>query len=279
MDAMRGTGLSERRSCHLTGLNRATYRYTPQPKNDEHVRELLKELAEKKPRYGAPFLTFLIRKKLGAVNHKRIERIYREEGLQLPRKRRKGAKYKRKQPLKPATRPNERWSLDFMSDALYDRRKFRVLTILDDFCRESPGILADTSISGGRVARVLDDIAEVTGYPEMLVVDNGPELTSKALLMWAEARGVVIHHIEPGKPNQNAYIESFNGTMRDGCLNQHWFSSIAEARRVIEDWRIEYNLERPHSSLGMMTPTEFRRAFQRQLTDAKMTENSTPTMV
>ena len=270
---MREAGFSERRSCCLTGLNRSTYQYEPKPGDDEHIRERLKELALKKTRYGAPLLTMLIRREFGAVNHKRIERMYREEGLQLPRKRRKGVKYERKQPLEPAVRPNERWSMDFMSDSLHDGRKFRVLTIIDDFTRESVGMEVDTGISGERVTRTLDRIAESGGFPEKIVMDNGPEFTSKAMLLWSERRGVRLHHIEPGKPNQNAFIESFNGTFRDGCLNQHWFESLSEARGTIERWRVEYNIERPHSSLGKMTPMEFRREFEKQEKDATMVEN------
>ncbi|MEJ2067226.1 MAG: integrase core domain-containing protein [Deltaproteobacteria bacterium] len=152
-----------------------------------------------------------------------------------------------------------------MSDSVSDGRKFRVLTIIDDFTRESVGMEADTGISGERVTRVLDRISEGIGLPETLVMDNGPEFTSKAMLMWSESRGVRLHHIEPGKPNQNAFIESFNGKFRDGCLNQHWFESLSEARKIIERWRVEYNIERPHSSLGMMTPMEFRRAFEKQM--------------
>jgi putative transposase len=272
---MKDVGLSERRSCCLAGLNRSTYQYALKPRYDEPIRTRLKELALKKTRYGAPLLTVLIRKEFGAVNHKRVERIYSEEGLQLPRKRRKGVKYERKQPLEPSTRPNERWSMDFMSDSLYDGRKFRVLTIIDDFTRESVGMEVDTGISGERVNRVLERIAALRGLPETIVMDNGPEFTSKAMLMWSEQRGVRLHHIEPGKPNQNAFIESFNGTFRDGCLNQHWFESIFEARSAIERWRVEYNIERPHSSLGKLTPMEFRRVFEKQEKDATMVENST----
>lgn len=268
MAVVKTEGLSERRSCYLVGLNRSTCQYTPKPKDDGPIRERLRELAARKLKYGAPFLTFLIRRELGAVNHKRIERIYREEGLQLPRKRRKGPKYERKMPLEVATRPNGRWSMDFMSDALCGGRKFRTFNVLDDFSRESVCIEVDTSISGERVARVLDRLAETRGLPEVLVMDNGPEFTSKAMLIWAKLRGVRLHHIEPGKPNQNAFVESFNGTFRNECLNQNWFLSIQEARGVIENWRVEYNAERPHSSIGKMTPVAFREAFEMQRQDA-----------
>ncbi len=271
-------GVSQRRSCLLTGLNRSTYQYIPKPNNDEHLRKRLKELAEKKPAYGAPFLTLLIRQELGAVNHKRVERIYREEGLQLPRKRRKGPKYERQVPLKPATRPNERWSMDFMSDSLYNRKRFRTLNILDEFTRECLCIEVDTSITGARVTRVLDRLAETWGLPEVIVVDNGPEMISKALVVWAIQRGVRIRYIDKGKPNQNAFIESFNGTFRYESLNRNWFMSLQEAREIIERWRVEYNTERPHSSIGKVPPTAFRKAFDKQEKDAKMAEKLSPVM-
>lgn len=266
-------GVSQRRSCLLAGLNRSTYQYIRKPNNDEPLRQRLRELAQKKPAYGAPFLTLLIRQEFGAVNHKHVERIYREEGLQLPRKRRKGPKYERKVPLEPATRPNERWSMDFMSDSLYNRKRFRTLNVLDDFTRECVCIEVDTSITGERVTRVLERLAETRGLPEVIVVDNGPELISKALVVWSMQRGVRIRHIEPGKPNQNAFIESFNGTFRYECLNRNWFMSLREAGEVIERWRVEYNSERPHSSIGKVPPEVFRRAFQQKEKDAKMTEN------
>ena len=275
---MAAEGVSQRRSCVLAGLNRSTYQYIPILKDDELLRQRLKELAEKKPAYGAPFLTLLIRKEFGAVNHKRVERIYREEGLQLPRKRRKGPKYERQAPLEPATRPIERWSMDFMSDSLYDRKRFRTLNILDDFTRECVCIEVDTSITGERVTRILDRLAETWGLPEVIVVDNGPELISKALVLWAMQRGVRIRHIDKGKPNQNAFIESFNGTFRYECLNRNWFTSLREAREVIERWRVEYNTERPHSSIGKVPPTAFRRAFQQKEKDATMAENLSPVL-
>jgi len=270
VDAMKSEGLSERRSCTLAGLSRATYQYNPKPTTDGHIRLRLKELAARKVRYGAPMLTLLIRQELGAVNHKRIARIYREEGLQLPRKRRKGPRYERKAPLKPATRPNERWSMDFMSDSLCDGRKFRLLNIVDDFTRESVAIEADTSISGERVTRILDHIAQWRGLPETLVMDNGPEFTGKAMLIWAKMRGLALHYIEPGKPNQNAFVESFNGTFRNECLNTHWFLSVSEAKRETKNWGVEYNTERPHSSLGGLPPTVFSGAFEKQSDDAKI---------
>jgi putative transposase len=162
-------------------------------------------------------------------------------------------------PVEVPTRPLQRWSLDFIHDSLRDGRRFRALTVVDDFNRECPAIGVDTSISGQRVTRVLEELAQRIGLPQVLVLDNGPKFTSKAMLCWAEQRGVKLHFIDPGKPMQNAYIESFNGKFRDECLNQHWFGSLHEAARMIEEWRMDYNLARPHSSLDYLAPETFRQ--------------------
>ncbi|MEF9476060.1 MAG: IS3 family transposase [Candidatus Mariimomonas ferrooxydans] len=267
---IKATGLSERQSCRLAGLNRATYQYVAKRKQDHQIRTRLKELAGQRIRFGSPRLTVLIRQDLGAINHKRIERIYAEEGLQLPRKRKKRIGYGRAVPLELPQEPNERWSIDFMSDSLCDGRRFRILTIVDDFTRESVDIVVDTSISGERLTRILDQAALMSGMPKILVMDNGPELTSRAMLIWAKTRGVQLHYIQPGKPNQNAYVESFNGKFRDECLNQQWFISLEEARQVIEAWRVDYNTERPHSSLNNQAPSVFKKAYETQKQDAKM---------
>lgn len=268
---MKSEGLSERRSCKLAGLNRATYRYKPGAKNDGFVRERLRVLAVQRPRFGAPRLIVLLRQELGFVNHKRVERIYREEGLQLPRKKgkKRGVNNRAAALLAPGE-PNERWSMDFMSDSLSDGRRFRVLTVVDDFTRECVATLVDTGITGERVIRTLEWLKETRGLPGMLVMDNGPEFTSKAMLAWSKPAGVKLHFIDPGKPVQNAFIESFNGKLRDECLNQHWFVSLEEARRIIESWRLDYNTARPHSSLGYMTPEGFRMNFEQKLRNDKM---------
>jgi len=162
-------------------------------------------------------------------------------------------------PVEAPTIPLQCWSLDFIHDSLRDGHWFRALTIVDDFSRECPAIAVDTSISGQRVVRVLEELSQCTGLPQVLVLDNGPEFTSKAMLCWAEERGVKLHFIDPGKPRQNAYIESFNGKFRDECLNQHWFKDLEEAKRMIEEWRKDYNLARPHSPLGYLAPETFRQ--------------------
>lgn len=268
---MKSEGLSERRSCKLTGLNRATCRYKPTAKDDGCVRERMRILAVQRPRFGAPRLTVLLRQEFGAVNHKRVERIYREESLQLPRKRgKKRGVSNRANILIVPGEPNERWSMDFMSDSLCDGRRFRILTIVDDFTRECVAIEVGSGITGERVIRTLEWLKETRGLPGMLVTDNGPEFTSRAMLTWSKPAGVKLHFIDPGRPVQNAFIESFNGKLRDECLNQHWFVSLEEARRIIKLWRIDYNTTRPHSSLGYMTPEAFRLSFEQKLENDKI---------
>lgn len=192
------------------------------------------------------------------VNHKRTERIYREEGLIL-RKRRKcrkrGSLLRIEMPV--AAKPNQRWSMDLMSDSLSTGRRFRVLTIVDDYSRECPAMEVDTSINGVRVVRTLERLAQMRGLPKVITVDNGPEFAGQALDEWAYQKGVTLNFIEPGKPVENAYIESFNGKFRDECLNENWFMSLFQAREIVETWRMDYNQERPHSSLGNLTPQEF----------------------
>jgi putative transposase len=194
------------------------------------------------------------------INHKRTERIYKEAGLTLARrkkfKKRSGVQ---RQQLDRAMQMNQRWSMDFVADSLNDGRRLRILTIVDEYSRECPAIEVDTSINGQRVAYVLDRIANVRGYPKCIVVDNGPEFAGKVLDEWAYRRGVQLHFITPGKPVENCYVESFNGKLRNECLNENWFLNITEAREIIENWRIDYNEVRPHSSLGGMTPTEFAK--------------------
>jgi putative transposase len=268
---MKSEGLSERRSCKLAGLSRATYRYTPSVKDDGHVRERMKALAAQRPRFGSPRLRVLLRREFGAVNHKRVERMYREEGLQLPRKRgRKRGINNRANILIVPSEPNERWSMDFMSDSLCDGRRIRLLTIVDDFTRECVAIEVDTGITGERVIRTLERLKQTRGLPGMIVTDNGPEFTSRAMLTWSEPAGVKQHFIEPGRPVQNAFIESFNGKLRDECLNLHWFISLQQARKTIELWRVDYNTTRPHSSLEYMTPEAFRLGFEQKLENDKI---------
>lgn len=259
---MTETGCSERRACALTKISRSVYRYEPSPKQDEPLRARLRELARARPRFGSPRLVVLLRREFGPVNHKRIERLYREEGLQLPRRRKRRRRGVTRVPLESPQRPYERWSMDFIHDSLASGRRFRVLSVLDDFSRQCLALEVDTSLSGERVTRVLDQVMLRHGKPSVLVTDNGPEFTSRAMLRWAGAREIAMHYIEPGKPVQNAFVESFHGRLRDECLETQWFGTLGEARRQIEAWRRDYNRVRPHSSLHYHAPNVFLQVWR-----------------
>ena len=252
-------GLSLRRACRLVGLWRSTQQYRPHRPDDRALRDRLRELAEQRRRFGAPRLHVLLRREGWAVNHKRTERLYCEEGLALRRKRHRKRAAGVRVTLPRPTRPNERWAMDFLHDRLADGRRFRVLTMVDAYSRESPAIVADTSLPGARVVEVLERLADTQGLPQGITIDNGPEFAGSALDAWAYRRGIQLHFIEPGKPVQNAYVESFNGRLRDECLNEHWFTTLEEARCRLEAWRQDYNTVRPHSSLGDLTPEAFAK--------------------
>jgi putative transposase len=253
-------GLSMRRSCKIVGLNRSTAQYRPKMKRDDSpLRNRMKELAQKHKRFGSPRLHILLRKEGLVRNLKRTERIYREETLSLRKRKRKKLGNHLRIALPQATTAMEVWSMDFVHDFIQNGRKLKVLTSIDDLTKESPGLLVETSISGEQVTRFLDGFPVL---PKRIRLDNGPEFTSKAFLSWAYQRNICIEYISPGKPNQNAFIESFNGRFRDECLNEHWFTSLNEARELIEKWRIFYNSERPHSSLNYKTPKEFADGLQ-----------------
>jgi putative transposase len=250
-------GRSIRKACILVGLPRASYDYRPVARHDEELRGKIRELAHQRRRFGCPRIHLLLRRAGLVVNHKRTERIYREEGLSLrKRKRRKTAAMVRVI-LPVPIRPNERWSMDFVTDSIITGRRFRALVIVDDYSRECPAIEVDTSLGGRRVAGGLDRLADIRGLPEVITIDNGPEFAGKFLDEWAYRRGVKLNFIRPGKPIENAYAESFIGRLRDECLNENWFMSLKHARDVIESWRIDYNEGRPHTSLGGLTPREF----------------------
>jgi putative transposase len=252
--------VSERRACRCTGFPRSSHRYHCQARpEDAKLGAQIQALATKYPRYGAPTLHAMLRADGQVVNHKRTERIYRSIGLQVPRRRRKRlVRPQRTLPIAAAV--NARWSMDFVHDQLACGRRFRVLNIVDDCSREAIAQLVDTSISGVRVTRLLDQVAQTRGLPHTLVMDNGTEFTSKAMFFWAQRTGVELHFIQPGKPTQNAFVESFNGKFRDYCLDLNWFLSLDDARRHIEEWRDHYNRVRPHSSIGMPPETYARRA-------------------
>jgi putative transposase len=251
-------GLSERRACRLVTISASSLRYRCRRAVIPDLRDRLLALARERPRYGYRRLCLLLRREGYEVNHKRIHRLYRSEGLMVRRRLRKRIAAGKRVPLPAPFRANERWSLDFVSDQLADGRVFRTLNIVDDFTRECLAIEVDTSLTGLRVVRVLERLCTEHGRPRAVVMDNGPELTSKALDAWAYRNAIELRFIQPGKPYQNAYVESFNGKFRDECLSEHWFASLDEARRVIEEWREDYNQVRPHSSLGDLTPEEFR---------------------
>ena len=256
--------LSERMSCRLAGFSRSSLR-RPRRRDvlDRPLAERLHELAHQRPRFGYRRLHVLPGREGWEVNWKRVYRIYRELGLAVRRKKRKRVAQADRKPRIVPIRANIQWSLDFMRDTLSSGRVFRTLNVVDDATRECLAIEVDTSISGARVARALDHIAERRGaYPSRIVLDNDPECTSRALDQWAYERGVQLWFIQPGKPIENCFVESFNGRFRDECLNTHWFLSLADAKESIEAWRLDYNRVRPHSSLDDRTPAEYARDLQ-----------------
>ena len=253
-------GVDERPACRWIGVNRKLLHYRSR-RDDEPLRLRLVALAAEHRRFGLPRLTVLLRREGVLDNHKRIGRIYRAASLQVRKRVRRKLALGRGPVDTPALRPNERWSLDFVHDQLSSNRRFRVLAVGDDCTRENLALEPDFAFSGERMTRELDAIAELRGYPKTIVLDNGPEMCSLAMLRWAADRGVRLHFIAPGKPVQNAFIESFNGRLRDECLNEHDFVSLFEVRRVLSTYRDFYNLERPHGSLNWLTPKEFAGTF------------------
>lgn len=257
-------GLSQRRSCALVGLERKTFRYRSRRPRREELRARLRDLAEERVRWGYRRLHVLLCREGIQANHKAVYRLYREEGLAVRRRKRKRVSVPRRPMLVPR-RVNERWSMDYMSDVLRGGRRIRIFNVVDDLSREGLASEVDTSLPAGRVIQILEEIALERGYPERIVCDNGPEFRSRVLDEWAYERGISLDFIQPGKPIQNPYVESFNGKMRDECLNVHWFADLAEARSMIEEWRRDYTQVRPHSSLGNRTPSEFAQALNIQL--------------
>lgn len=252
-------GLSQRLASSLIGLSRNSLRHEPKQDKDDDLRKRMKELAEQRRRFGCKRLHVLLKREGLVKNHKRTERLYREEKLALRIRRRKKLASQGRIEIAKAERANKLWAMDFLHDVLYNGRKLRFLPIIDTYTKECFRIEVDTSIGGKRVCTVLSQIAAVRGLPNRIVVDNGPEFISNALDAWAYERGVKLHFIRPGKPVDNAYMESFNGKFRDECLNLHWFMGVGHARDIAEDYRLDYNNERPHSSLGDLTPAEFMR--------------------
>ena len=259
--AQKKHGLSRRRACRLVGIARSVVEREPRRDRDhDRLRERLRALAGERRRFGYRRLHELLRREGWQANHKLIARLYCEEKLAI---RRRGRQKRGGGSMAGHWCPiaaNQRWSLDFTEDCLANGRKFRTANLKDDCTRECPAIVADFSLPGHRVVAMLEDAAQARGYPDMLVVDNGPELRGRDLDHWAHEKGVKLFFIDPGKPMQNASIESFNGRFREECLDQSWFTSLGEARRVIEAWRLDYNEHRPHTSLRMRTPAAFAAA-------------------
>ncbi len=253
--------LSERTACKLLGVERSSYRYEPRPDGNAELREEMRKLARQKPRYGYRRLHALLERR--GTNHgqplnvKRVYRLYLEEGLSVRRKKRK--RLVRDRAAEPRlTGPNQEWAMDFVTDGLATGRMVRILTMVDAYTRECLALEADFSLGSGRVTRVLERAIAERGRPEQVRSDNGPEFTSRRMVGWAEDWKVGLVHIQPGKPMQNGHVESFNGRLRDECLNTSWFRTLNDVRNTLANWRREYNEERPHSSLDYRTPEEFR---------------------
>jgi putative transposase len=247
---------SQRKACELAHIARSSYRYRANTEKDQQLKEKLVEVAHEQPRYGYRRLGILLGWKGVIVNHKRLFRVYRAAGLSVRRKRRKRLA-RVGQPDFVPTQPNQQWSIDFVHDRLASGRSVRVLTVIDAFTRECLALETDTSLPSRRVTRALDRVIAQRGRPERIRMDNGTELTSRHFLAWGIDQRIELAHIQPGKPVQNAYIESFNGRFRDECLNVSWFQNLWDARRKIAAWLVQYNQERPHSSLDYRTPNEF----------------------
>lgn len=252
-------GISQRRACGLLAFDRSVGRYKHKVRNDSEIKDKIISIAYERRRFGYRRICILLKREGLRINHKKVYRLYKEAGLRVSkrggRKRALGSRIGQEKLFKP----NQRWSLDFVSDALANGRRLRILTVVDDFTRESLKMVVDTSINGGRVAQELSELMEVRGKPECILSDNGTEFTSQAILKWSLGNQISWKYIEPGKPMQNGYIESFNGKLRDECLNENWFLSIRDARSIIEKWREDYNGYRPHTSLKGLSPEQFAR--------------------
>lgn len=258
-------GLSERRALAVVRMSAGALRYTPQPDRDTDLRDRIVALAHRHRRYGSGMIYLKLRQAGQVVNHKRVDRLYAEARLQVKRRRRKKVPVQDRQPLLRPQHRNEVWSADFIFDRTAEGRVLKCLTIVDDATTEAIAIVPARALGGRPVTRVLEQLAASRGLPQVLRTDNGPEFCGRAMLTWAHERGLTLRLIEPGKPDQNAYIESFNGRFRDECLNEHWFTSLAHAQAVIETWRREYNEERPKKGLGGLTPAAYAKRLMKEV--------------
>jgi putative transposase len=254
--------LSVRSSCRLLGLSRTVYKYRPDANRDNELIAALSELVERYPRYGFPKLFQMLRRKGLVWNHKRVHRVYCKMGLNIRRKGKQRLPNRNPKPLCVPAEANQSWSVDFMSDSLFDGRTFRTFNVVDDYNREALGIEVDLNLPAKRIIRVLERIAMWRGYPIQIRCDNGPELVSLAMAEWAENNGVILEFIQKGKPTQNSFVERFNKTYRDEILDFYIFNTLSEVREITNSWLNEYNLERPHESLGNLTPVEYLQKKQ-----------------
>lgn len=257
-------GLSERRALTVVRMSASALRYAPRPDQDIDLRDRIVALAHRHRRYGAGMIYLKLRQEGRVVNHKRVDRLYAEARLQVKRRRRKKVPLQDRQPLLRPQYRNEVWSADFVFDRTAEGRVLKCLTIVDDATTEAVAIVPARALGGRPVTRVLEQLAASRGLPQVLRTDNGPEFCGRTMLTWAHERGLTLRLITPGKPTQNAYVESFNGRFRDECLNEHWFTSLAHAQAVIETWRREYNEERPKKGLGGLTPAAYAKTLMKE---------------
>lgn len=269
---MKARGMTERHALRVAGMSASSLRYVPAPDRNAELRQEIIRLAQRHRRYGAGMIYLKLRQKGQKVNHKRVDRLYALEKLHVKRRRRKKVPIAERQPLIRPTAANQVWSMDFVFDRIGSGRALKCLAIVDDATHEAVAVVPEHAISGQQLTRILDRLAVTRGLPQVIRTDNGPEFTGRAMLTWAHQRGITLRLIEPGKPNQNAYIESFNGRLRDECLNEHWFMNLAHAKAIIETWRKEYNEERPKKVLGGLTPSAY--AMQLAAKAATLTPDS-----
>ena len=265
-------GLSERQALRVVGMSASAYRYQPAADRNCALKDKIIALAQRHHRYGAGMIYLKLRQAGEVVNHKRVDRLYAEAGLQVKRRKRKKIPLADRHPLERPLLANQVWSMDFVFDRTAEGRVIKNLTVVDDATHEAVAIVAERTMGGNHLVRVLEQLVKTRGLPKAIRTDNGKEFCSRAMLMWAHTRGVQLLLIEPGKPNQNAYIESFNGRLRDECLNEHWFASLQHARVVVEAWRKEYNEERPKKSLGGLTPAAYANTLIQK--SVKLTSDS-----
>lgn len=257
-------GLSERRALRVIDMSASSYRYEPAQDHNCALKDKIIALAQRHRRYGAGMIYLKLRQAGEMVNHKRVDRLYAEAGLQVKKRRRKKIPLSERHPLERPTAANQVWSMDFVFDRTAEGRSIKNLTVVDDATHEAVAIAPERALGGNQLVRILEQLAKTRGLPKAIRTDNGKEFCSRAMLTWAHARGVQLFLIEPGKPNQNAYIESFNGRFRDGCPNEHWFTCLPHARVVVEAWRKVNNEERPKRSLGGMTPAAYAKTLSQK---------------